>query len=238
VLEAKAGGKSARDLILVTDAALVLKTSGQQALVYFCNVLDGSPLAAGKVKLWERWYADGKWSTREQSKDTGADGIAVFDLATRQNYNLEVFASAITKDRQAFSPGNSYWQRGESESWKIYAFTDRPAYRPKETVNWKFIARRYNGSVYSTPNDATVEFEITDPRGTKVKADKAKLNAFGSAWGTLELTETMPLGEYRIQFWDDGRKDVIGQATLFRLEEYKLPEFKVSVQTPEENGKK
>ena len=104
-------------------------------------------------------------------------------------------------------------------------------------MNWKFIARRYNGSVYSTPADQTVEFEITDPRGAKVKADKATLNAFGSAWGSLELTEQMPLGEYRVQFWDEGRKHAIGNATLFRLEEYKLPEFKVSVQTPEENGK-
>lgn len=238
VLEAKAGEKRARELILVTDATLVLKTSGQQALVYFCSALDGAPLPNAKVKLWERWHDGNKWLTREQAKDTGADGIAVFDLATRQHNNLELFASAIAKDRQAFSPGNSYWNRGQAEAWKIYAFTDRPAYRPKETVNWKFIARRYNGSVYSTPSDATVEFEITDPQGAKVKADKARLNAFGSAWGSLELTESMPLGEYRVQFWDEGRKHGIGNATLFRLEEYKLPEFKVSVQTPEENGKR
>ena len=31
-----------------------------------------------------------------------------------------------------------------------------------------------------------------------MKADKAKLNTFGSAWGSLELTEQMPLGEYRV----------------------------------------
>ncbi|HEU0039511.1 MAG TPA: alpha-2-macroglobulin family protein, partial [Verrucomicrobiae bacterium] len=106
------------------------------------------------------------------------------------------------------------------------------------TVNWKFIARRYNGSVYSTPGNEKIEFEITDPRGAKVKADKATLNTFGSAWGSLELTGQMPLGEYHVQFWDQGRKHGIGDATLFRLEEYKLPEFKVSVTTPEENGKK
>ncbi len=238
VLEAKASDKRARELILVTDDTLVLKTSGQQALVYFCNALDGSPLVNGKVKLWERWHDGSKWLTREQTKETGADGIAVFELATRPHNNVELFASASAKDRQAFSPGNTYWNRNEAESWKIYAFTDRPAYRPKETVNWKFIARRYNGSVYSTPSDATVEFEITDPRGAKVKADKAKLNAFGSAWGALDLTEAMPLGEYRVQFWDEGRKHGIGNATLFRLEEYKLPEFKVSVKTPEEYGQR
>ena len=64
------------------------------------------------------------------------------------------------------------------------------------------------------------------------------MNSFGSAWGTLELTEAMPLGEYQVQFWEEGRKRGIGAATLFRLEEYKLPEFKVSVSTPEEGGKK
>lgn len=238
LLEAKAGGKAARDLILVTDATLVLKSSGRQALVYFCNALDGSPVARGKVKLWELWQENNQWHAREQSKDTGADGIAVFELERKQQSGLQLFASAIREDRQAFCPGNSYWSGNNFEPWKIYAFTDRPAYRPKETVNWKFTARRYNGSVYSTPSDQMVEFEITDPRGAKVKADKVKLNTFGSAWGTLELTEAMPLGEYRIQFWNEGRKTGIGNATLFRLEEYKLPEFKVSVQTPEENGKK
>src|SRR5205085_4305800 len=41
-----------------------------------------------------------------------------------------------------------------------------------------------------------------------------------------------------IQFWDEGRHNGIGSAVLFRLEEYKLPEFKVAVKTPEENGQK
>jgi hypothetical protein len=55
------------------------------------------------------------------------------------------------------------------------------------------------------------------------------LNGFGSYWGSLELGEQLPLGEYNIQFWDSGRHNNIGAAKLFRLEEYKLPEFKVEV---------
>jgi uncharacterized protein YfaS (alpha-2-macroglobulin family) len=239
LIEASAGGKSARDLILVTDATLVMKASGKQALLYFCNALDSEPLGGAKFKLSERWYDGQRWHLRETEKTADKDGIAVFELLRPANNNsLELFASAILKDRQAFSPGNSYWYGRQNEPWRIYAFTDRPAYRPKETVQWKFIARRYNGSVYSTPSDQVIEFEITDPRGVKVKEDKITLNAFGSAWGALELTDTMPLGEYRVTFWDQGRNLGIGGATLFRLEEYKLPEFKVSVTTPEQDGKK
>ena len=91
--------------------------------------------------------------------------------------------------------------------------------------------------MYSTPSGQTIDYEIYDPHGAKVKSDKATLNSFGSAWGSLELTDQMPLGEYRINFREGYRRG-IGSATLFRLEEYKLPEFKVTVQTPEENGKK
>jgi hypothetical protein len=241
VLEARAGGQSSRDLILVSDASVVLKASGKQALVYVCNALAGSPLADANVHLWERYYTgDNHWHWRDLSKKTGDDGIAVFDVKASVN-NVQLFVGATLKDRQAFASSyayDNYNGRNGFENWRIYAFTDRPAYRPKETVQWKFIARQYNGSVYSTPSGRTLEFQITDPRGAKVKEGKAELNTFGSAWGSLELTESMPLGEYNITFWDEGKKHNIGNASLFRLEEYKLPEFKVSVQTPEENGRK
>jgi uncharacterized protein YfaS (alpha-2-macroglobulin family) len=238
IIEAKGGGKSARDLVLVTDATLVLKASGKQALLYFCNALNSEPLGAAKFKLWERWHDGKRWQTREAEKTADKDGIAVFELSRPANNNLELFASAILKDRQAFSTGNSYWNGRQEEPWRIYAFTDRPAYRPKETVQWKFVARRYNGSVYSTPSEQVIEYRVDDPRGAKVKEDKITLNAFGSAWGSLELTEQIPLGEFHVTFWEEGKKRTIGNATLFRLEEYKLPEFKVTVQTPEEDGKK
>ena len=239
VLEAQGGGQSARELVLVTDAALVLKTSGKTALVFVTDALSGKPLANAKTRLWERWHvANNQWETRTQDKVTDKDGLAVFELTRTPNSNNELFVAATLGDKQAFSPGNTYWYREPHESWRIYAFTDRPAYRPKETVQWKAVVRRYNGSVYSTPANATIAFTITGPDGAKVKEGDLKLNEFGTGWASLELTEQQRLGEYHVQFRDKGNNTHIGNATLFRLEEYKLPEFKVAVQTPEENGKK
>ncbi len=237
VLEARGEGKISRDLVLVTDASMVLKTSGKQALVYVCDAIAGSPIPDAAVKIWERYYDDRTWHWHEASGKTGADGIAVFDLQRSSN-SEQVFAAAILKDRQTFSLGNSYYNNRENDDWKIYASTDRPAYRPGETVQWKFTARRYDGSVYSTPSGQVIGFQITDPRGVKIKEDTATLNSFGSAWGSLDLIDTMPLGEYHVMFWYKDKEHQIGNATLFRLEEYKLPEFKVTVQTPEENGVK
>jgi len=232
------GGVRARDVILITDATLVMKTSGTHALLYFCNSGTGAPLPNATLKLWQKVYVGQDWVWRQQSATTDADGLVRFNLAENTQSSSEMFVSASSDGRQAFSIGNNSYYRPGEQTWRIYAFTDRPAYRPHETAQWKFIARQYSAGIYSTPGNQVVEYEIDDPRGTKVTEGKSTLNAFGREWGSVELTETMPLGEYRVTFWDAGRHNSIGSAVLFRMEEYKLPEFKVSVMTPEENGKK
>lgn len=236
ILEGKSGSLSARDLLLVTDVAVVLKSAAKQALVYFSNALTGAPIANSNVSLWESFYINGKGRWRRLRQTTNADGLAHFVLRSADGSD-SLFVTATNGDRQAFAAGYSNGTN-ERAAWKIYAFTDRPAYRPKETLQWKFIARRSVNGTYSTPTNQTVEYQITDPRGTKLTEGKAILNGFGSAWGSFELGEQLPLGEYTIYFWDSGRHNNIGYAKLFRLEEYKLPEFKVEVKTPEQDGKK
>jgi uncharacterized protein YfaS (alpha-2-macroglobulin family) len=238
LLEARAGALSARDLVLITDTSLILKSSAKQALVYFANAVTGAPIANANVTLWESYYDDSKWHSRRVVQTTNSDGLAPFQLKNISSGRNLYAAASTSNSRQAFAAGYANGYNAGVDAWRIYAFTDRPAYRPKETVQWKFIARRFGNGVYSTPAGAVVEYQINDPRGTKVSEGKATLNSFGSAWGSLELTEQLPLGEYNIQFWDEGRSHNIGNAKLFRLEEYKLPEFKVAVTTPEENGRK
>ena len=237
LLVARSGSLQARDVVMITDTSIVLKSSAKQALVYFCNAETGAPIANAEVALWESYYAAEKWHWRKQRQTTNRDGLAPFALkGTSDSHSL--FAAAASDERQAFSNGYANGYNRSDQAWRIYAFTDRPAYRPKETVQWKFIARRFANGVYSTPANQVVEYQINNPQGAKVSEGKATLNAFGTAWSSLELNEQLPLGEYQIQFWDQGRANSIGNAKLFRLEEYKLPEFKVAVKTPEENGKK
>ena len=236
VLEAKSGSLTARDLLLISDVAVVLKSSGKQALVYFSNAMTGAPVPNSNVTVWESYYVNNKSRWRRQRQITNRDGLAQFSLRG-MNDSQGLFVTAANVDHQAFANGYSYGTSQSSE-WRIYAFTDRPAYRPKETLQWKFIARRFDKGVYTTPASQTLEYQINDPRGTKLTEGKVVLNSFGSSWGSLELGEQLPLGEYNIVFWDNGRHNYIGAAKLFRLEEYKLPEFKVQVKTPEQDGKK
>jgi hypothetical protein len=236
VIEARSGSATGRDLILVSDASIVLKTAKNQALVYFCNAIDGSPIANGAVSILRRIYTNNELRWLQTTGRTNQEGIARFEFGGEPYYQA-VVATAAVSARQAFAIGYSYGYNGQERNWRVYAFTDRPAYRPGETVQWKFVARKYDGQSYSTPASQVLRYEVQDPRGSVVKQGKATLNGFGSAWGSLDLGESLALGEYRIVFGDQTDGD-IGRATLFRLEEYKLPEFKVSVKTPEQGGKK
>ncbi|CAI2717319.1 MG2 domain-containing protein [Nitrospina watsonii] len=237
LLRATGGGHEVRELILVTDSALVTQTASKQALGYFCDSVSGAPIAGADVHFFEYYYNGNNWVWADAERKTNEQGLVVFDLQNRKN-NSQYFMAAAHKGRQALVTGYNQTYHSGKHPWKIYVHTDRPAYRPEETVQWKLTARTYDGEVYNTPANATLNYILYDPRGTKLKEDTVKLNEFGSAWGELELPKTLPLGEYRIQFHSTGKnRRQIGQAALFRLEEYKLPEFKVAVHSPEENGK-
>ncbi len=231
VVEAKSGIIAVRDLILVSDATIVLKSVAGEALIYFCDALDGSPIPGGEVALWDiRHIGDDRWEVFRHEARTDDDGLAHIELNRSHNWD-NLYAFAEHEGRQGYAQHQSSAAPGESQEYRIYAFTDRPAYRPGDTVQWKSIARLYRNSKYQTPANQAVKYRINDAQGTKIKEGDLTLNAFGSAADSVELTSTMPLGQYTIEFRtpDDSW---IGSATLFRLEEYKLPEFEVIVNAP------
>ena len=79
IIEAKGRGVSSRDLILVTDATMVLKTSGRRVLAFFCNVQDGTPIPGAGVRLWSRKYDSNSNEWRTSVKQTNRDGLALFE---------------------------------------------------------------------------------------------------------------------------------------------------------------
>src|SRR4029079_12827283 len=91
---------------------------------------------------------------------------------------------------------------------------------------------------WRTPANETLYYQITSPRGEKIASGTAKLNPFGSFWSELPLSSSMPLGQYTIEFRRDEKQSQIASAVLFRMEEYKLPEFRGEVHLREYHGRK
>ncbi|MHC4209360.1 MAG: alpha-2-macroglobulin family protein [Planctomycetota bacterium] len=238
LLLATSNGKFARELVLVTDVSVVLKAWRGQVLAYVCDALDGSPIPEARVHLWNLKYLQKRWTGSDAVKETDGEGLCRFEVDTRTRGRERCFGYLVTttiNGRQAFALGGAFGSPRSPEAWKVYATTDRPAYRPQETVHWKITARTNDGSGYATPGGRVVRYEISGPRG-KVDEGVLTLNAFGSAWSDLELGEALALGEYQVTFRTKTDNARIGSATLFRLEEYKLPEFEVAVATPTDDA--
>jgi uncharacterized protein YfaS (alpha-2-macroglobulin family) len=228
LLTARSGKVIDQTLLLVTDAHILVHTAGGRLHVFVSDVETGEPIAGAKVRVTNGVYLNGKWTAENTSAKTNADGLADVE----KNAGGSMLVTAAAGSRQAY---HATWAQGalrEGEGqWRVYAFTDRPAYRPEETVQWKILARVRDDNRWRTPDGESLAYEIYSPRNEKIANGTAKLNAFGSFWSELRLTTSMPLGAYTIRFQSGNHH--VGQAQLFRLEEYKLPEFTVSVSMPE-----
>ncbi|MGQ9898456.1 MAG: alpha-2-macroglobulin family protein [Acidobacteriota bacterium] len=244
LLEARAGKQRARELLLVTDAALVAKADGRRLAVFAASALDGAPIPGMHLRAWHTTYNRRRQAPVwvEQTGVTNQDGLAVFEKANDSGNTTLVLAAAGARQTLCLHSGNTV--SPTPADWKIYAFTDRAAYRPGDTARWKIIARQLEGKGYRTPAGSQLGYELLNPRRERVAFGQVTLSHFGGAWGSFTPEATWTLGEYTIRFGTlhAGQKQeletIYGEATLFRLEEYRLPEFRVAVTVPEENGRR
>lgn len=239
MISASGGGNVARQLLLVTETAILTHAFGNRLQIYVANAITGEPVAGARVRVLQNQRNRGSGHVSTYDAETNASGLAAVTLG--DNDAGSTLITAARGAQQAYEITNVYFvpQQDRRAEWRVYAFTDRPAFRPGETVHWKIIARTRDGDEWRTPAGRTLTWTIVNPRGEKAASGVATLNAYGSFWSDLPVTAAMPLGGYRIDFTaDESEHRYAGSAPLFSIEEYKLPEFAVTVTTPEENGKK
>ena len=129
-------------------------------------------------------------------------------------------------DSTAFISTETYDRASESVS--IYAYTDRPVYRPGHTVFFKGIVRKFTGDAYKAPQQGEARVEVRDRRGSQVYVGTIPLSKFGSFHGEFKLPEFAATGYYDLTCSFNGEE----QTANFTVAEYKKPEFTVSVETP------
>ncbi len=234
LLVVNAGTKKVYDLILVTDIGLITKIAGRSALFYAFDGKTGQPRTKANVKYHYRYYNKNRrfvWA--EGQGITDEKGLLKVGLKTsnQQNYGNRhnIFAVVSDGTMQAFTQGNYYAYQSGQGQWRLYAFADRPAYRPNEEVSFKGIVRQYDGMYFKSPDGLRIKTRIYDARGNQVQEKEYTLNAYGSFHDTLKLDEKATLGEYRMDIVRADNNNHLGSAQIFRLEEYKLPEFLVNI---------
>jgi uncharacterized protein YfaS (alpha-2-macroglobulin family) len=168
------------------------------------------------------------WHAKTTSVGTDQNGMAIFASPTERGSNLHLVVTA-PGERLAWT-GMSYWHRYSPSRMRAglfaYVITDRPVYRPEQTVRFKAWARQMHEGILQNVPHTQLAVTVYDPRGNKVHAVTKRTDEYGGMDAELELGEEPPLGVYRIQV--HGERYAGGQN--FRVEEYKKPEFEVTVE--------
>ena len=240
-----ADGNMSRIIIWVADTAIVKKPLNGKSWYYVADAVSGKPLAKANVEFfgWWRKYVgrNGKRKydtlTKNFSEFTDADGQITLD-ATQMPRNYQWVAIARTKEgRLAYLGFSRVWYGRHYDSQynqrKTFVMTDRPVYRPKQKVNFKFWINtaKYDVEGKSEFAGQSYQVRINNPKGEKIFEKSVTLDEFGGAGGDLMLKDEATLGMYSIQI---RRGSSYYGAGKFRVEEYKKPEFEVKIEAPKE----
>lgn len=235
-----ADGNTTNIVLWVADTAIVKKNLGGQTLHFVADAVTGKPIEKANVEFFGYRYDRPKPNqmqvdVKQFAELTDADGQAIVPLEVDNNRRrYQWLATATTADgRLAYLGFYNVWRndRGRSNFDRVQAFavTDRPVYRPGQKVQYKIWVERakYDSPMESEFAHKTFQLEIYDPKGEKIENKQVTANAFGGVAGELELPEGATLGHYRLQLVNYG-------GGSFRVEEYKKPEYEVTVEAPEE----
>jgi uncharacterized protein YfaS (alpha-2-macroglobulin family) len=250
-----ADGNLSRILVWVNDTIIVKKQLDNQLLYYVADAESGTPIANAKVEYFG-WRSEQvapnvnqyRVVTTKFSETTDKDGQVILGAGKMPN-NFQWLITATQagpdgkgRDRFAYLGFTHVWynQRPDSEynADRTFVITDRPVYRPENSVQFKMWIQH---SKYDQPDISSFAGKIFtvrlhDPKGEKILQKNYTADEFGGIAGEYALPKGATLGAYNLQIVDlDGDKIVRWYGSSnFRVEEYKKPEFEVKVEAPKE----
>lgn len=206
-------------LLMVTDLALVSKSSPGQVLLFLVNRESGAPVEGATTVIFNR----------RQELARGVTDSSGVSQATFPDIKIEnaMMVAKTEQDVAATGIESFFFYDTSSTEYVGSIYTDRPVYRPTHEVNFKGILRARRGGRLSLDVPGPVTVEINDPNQKTIYRQKLNLSSFGSFNGRATLGALSALGVYGIVA-HIGDKAVYGS---FEVQDYQKPEFEVAVTT-------
>jgi uncharacterized protein YfaS (alpha-2-macroglobulin family) len=212
LVEAISGQHRATTLLFVSDTVAVTKVSGAQMLVWSVRRDNGAPVPDTRVT-----WTDGVGVLKSGQAD--AQGLVqMLRTAPEQTY---VFGE--DPKGGVFISENFYYD-SEIYAAKVYTVTDRPLYRPGDTVQLRVSGREFKNARDSIAlPDAEATLSVLDPAGQQVHAQSLRFTGAGGAETRFALPDNAPAGGYELRF---GMGEDVYTAA-FRVADYQKPHFEI-----------
>ena len=234
----------ASTLVIVSDLTIVQKIDRDSVLIYAANAITGKPVAHVNLTVWAPvyYYNTNNEYPRERkaqyltgtTNDEGQCRITLPEPADANNSvryvqrEAETFAAGAANRYAVTQPAQ--YQNGELAEGepfrKGWVQTDRPLYRPSQVVNYRIALAENLPAEYKPGSGTEAKILIRGPHGD-LRETTETFAANGTISGSYTLAANADLGDYYIMVTVKNQQ--IGAGT-FRIEEYKKPEYTVSVQ--------
>jgi hypothetical protein len=212
--EAFAGQFRATTMVFVSDTIAVTKISSKELLVWAADKNTGGAVADTQI-----YWTDGVGVLNGgKTDDNGL--LHLSHASSERSYVL-----GEDKNGGVFVSENFYYD-SEIYNSKMYAFTDRPLYRPGDAVDIKIVGRHFKSARESElPKAGPIELTIVDAAGTSLQTVKLDFDPLHGADTRFLLPQNAVAGGYEIRFSYDNQQ----YSSAFRVAEYVKPHFEISL---------
>lgn len=210
----------ATTLVLGSDLDAVVKTSSRQILVLAQDMKSGQGRPGARVLV-----SDGSRVVLDAK--TGADGVLLTDWSEPRQGELRYL---ILDGADACGSGLGVpSQVVNGLAARAYLYTDRPAYRPGQTVELRGVVREIDKGQYAVRAGATYRLEVTDSRGRPFVSRPVTLSEFGTFHAPIDLDAAAAVGTYNIRVYQPGGSEFAGN---FEVQAYQLQKIDLTFDLP------
>ena len=218
LVEATNGTLRAYTIVVVTDIAIITKAAPGRLLCYVVDRTSGNPIVGAATRVW---------IDQQEIANKPTDAQGILDLPITQAKPENVAVLATYQDQVAVNAPGAWNMGSESRNLRGYTYTDRPVYRPGDTVHFKTIVRTEMPTGYSIPQDRELRLELRDPRTYQpIWQQTVKLSDMGTAHWDYPVPADANLGFYYLSM-QSGERYVEG--VRFSVQDYKKPEYAVKI---------
>lgn len=248
-------------VIWAADLALAIKHVEAGSMYYVADAATGSPMTDCSLQFfgWQRVasrQAPAVFETTMMRNRTNEQGICVI-AADQNDRRKQWLAIARSPDgRVAFHGFHNVWNPQEipqlsGSRQRVFAITDRPIYRPGHKLQYRLWLRNPDFTTAEDDSPGTdVIVQVRNPKGDVVHHSTGALDKWGGIDGEWTLPDDAATGKWsvalaqesdvtRIRVIDGQRQRVLETAEQmlgsgqFSVEEYRKPEFEVTIDAPE-----
>jgi len=230
--------------VVLTSNTLVVKNNGDEIFVWLTNI-NGENVPNAEIRLYS---SDGEKVREGRTDENGQYRVSIPGESEPMLVSARVTESGLSGDvaLAGFAGWNSYFPYDyqdrsyytlpHGQPYLIYAYTERPIYKPGQTVNFKAVIRRDDDVRFSLVDEGTLaKVRVLDARGNTIENMELRTNRFGTINSAINISEGAMLGHYQIEI----EVDEFTTSQTFQVEDYRKPDFQVTLTSmqPEKENK-